>query len=535
MGFLDRISINLGSYSHVVGGMAVSFWIAWVLLLYSALYFPNAADPLQYDTFCYLISTITVSVFFFLCGALSSKVRTLLLKSPFVLAAGFAASVGTAIVVFASGVNSVAVLVVGNILTGSGTAIIGQRCAMLASDTSARNFALGAAGALLQAYLLYLCAKSMPLVVGMVFLIILPLSASFMAVLVHPVNEAAQDVQDEGFPPGLIKLTVASCLMGFAFSVARGMYPSGLNITEFNDSTNYVALVSMASCLGMIAIGCLAPRGFDAGKVSYWIIVVVVMVATIFPFLGIGHTLAGMVSSVANSIIGMTTWIFLGSLCALSRLSTLRIFGFGFSAYMGGSAIAWPLSALISAKDSSMDGQFVGLIILIVVIITVLLLFRQEVILELMHSTDDEQETLHNENERSQIEISESSYADIASDCDKNTMCAFATQRKEGSNIPEVALEEIPDNKVVDDFSKLPSWRQRMSRLGREKGLTLREIDVFLLMGKGMNSRSVADALGISYNTSRVHVRNVYTKMGVHSRAELLELVAEEDRRLKRE
>ena len=31
MGFLDRISINLGSYSHVVGGMAVSFWIAWVL------------------------------------------------------------------------------------------------------------------------------------------------------------------------------------------------------------------------------------------------------------------------------------------------------------------------------------------------------------------------------------------------------------------------------------------------------------------------------------------------------------------------
>lgn len=65
----------------------------------------------------------------------------------------------------------------------------------------------------------------------------------------------------------------------------------------------------------------------------------------------------------------------------------------------------------------------------------------------------------------------------------------------------------------------------RCAQLSEEYGLTPRERDIVLLLGRGHSYAYVAGELGVSENTVRTHVRNMYRKLGIQSREELLEVV----------
>ncbi len=56
-------------------------------------------------------------------------------------------------------------------------------------------------------------------------------------------------------------------------------------------------------------------------------------------------------------------------------------------------------------------------------------------------------------------------------------------------------------------------------------GLSPREHDVCLLLGRGRNRQFVADELGISLETAKTHATNVYRKLSVHSQQELLDVI----------
>jgi HD-GYP domain-containing protein (c-di-GMP phosphodiesterase class II) len=60
---------------------------------------------------------------------------------------------------------------------------------------------------------------------------------------------------------------------------------------------------------------------------------------------------------------------------------------------------------------------------------------------------------------------------------------------------------------------------QRAPRLARPAGLTDREAEVVTLLARGMQTKQVAWALGISPKTADRHIQNAYRKVGVSSRA----------------
>ena len=62
-----------------------------------------------------------------------------------------------------------------------------------------------------------------------------------------------------------------------------------------------------------------------------------------------------------------------------------------------------------------------------------------------------------------------------------------------------------------------------------ETELTEREIDVAELLAKGLASKEVARTLGLAVGTVNVHARNIYAKLGVNSRAELISKIHEAD------
>lgn len=62
-------------------------------------------------------------------------------------------------------------------------------------------------------------------------------------------------------------------------------------------------------------------------------------------------------------------------------------------------------------------------------------------------------------------------------------------------------------------------------RLGAERGLTAREVEVLQMLVKGRSKSYIAETLFISENTVRSHSKHIYQKLGVHSKQEVLDLL----------
>jgi len=60
---------------------------------------------------------------------------------------------------------------------------------------------------------------------------------------------------------------------------------------------------------------------------------------------------------------------------------------------------------------------------------------------------------------------------------------------------------------------------QRVPRLERPAGLTEREAEVVSMLARGLQTKQVAGALGISVKTADRHIQNAYRKIGVSTRA----------------
>lgn len=67
--------------------------------------------------------------------------------------------------------------------------------------------------------------------------------------------------------------------------------------------------------------------------------------------------------------------------------------------------------------------------------------------------------------------------------------------------------------------------REALLELAREKHLSARETEVFLLLAKGRSAPFIRDELMVSLNTVSSHVKHIYGKLGIHSRQELIDLV----------
>lgn len=67
--------------------------------------------------------------------------------------------------------------------------------------------------------------------------------------------------------------------------------------------------------------------------------------------------------------------------------------------------------------------------------------------------------------------------------------------------------------------------RERSLRVAEAYGLTPRETEVLELLASGRTVGVICDKLTISLNTARYHTKNIYSKLGVHSQQNLIDIV----------
>lgn len=103
---------------------------------------------------------------------------------------------------------------------------------------------------------------------------------------------------------------------------------------------------------------------------------------------------------------------------------------------------------------------------------------------------------------------------------------AFAPARLGDADVPaESTAAPLASHASEQDRQPKDPVRSRCERLARIHGLSDREFDVLELLAKGHTRVSVAKRLYVSENTVRVHVKNIYAKLGIHSKQQLIDLV----------
>ncbi|MDR2672730.1 MAG: helix-turn-helix transcriptional regulator [Coriobacteriales bacterium] len=89
----------------------------------------------------------------------------------------------------------------------------------------------------------------------------------------------------------------------------------------------------------------------------------------------------------------------------------------------------------------------------------------------------------------------------------------------------------ISSDVADDDMDAVPSipkrdlWDERCAQIAEYYGLSSRQSEVLNLLSKGRNTVYVSEKLVISHYTAKAHIYNIYQKIGIHSRQELLDLI----------
>ncbi|MEG0620442.1 MAG: helix-turn-helix transcriptional regulator [Raoultibacter sp.] len=95
-------------------------------------------------------------------------------------------------------------------------------------------------------------------------------------------------------------------------------------------------------------------------------------------------------------------------------------------------------------------------------------------------------------------------------------------------------LQPVPGNdKPTDaesDAQQEPGrWKTRCAAVAKDAGLSARETEVFFLLAKGRGIEHIQNKLFISGHTVKTHTYNIYKKMGINSREELLDAIEAAD------
>jgi len=84
----------------------------------------------------------------------------------------------------------------------------------------------------------------------------------------------------------------------------------------------------------------------------------------------------------------------------------------------------------------------------------------------------------------------------------------------------EAAISRTMMARILDEFSRLAPPSRRLPDTVNH--LTFRELEILKELGTGATNREIARRLYISENTVKIHVRNIYNKIKLRSRQEII-------------
>lgn len=454
---------------------------AWLFITYNTTIFSTLGNaPIEPATM--QLATTPAIAFIGLMLALSqnrpAESKALSNRCGWILAS--LAALGLASTLVSPLLGGIALASLGMIASGIGVGWMTVRCGLLFITMPTRSiFVYSAAGEAL-AYLLYFLIVGMPPALGMLAFALLPLATMFCLSLGSRTKHA-DNANPHGMGIGFVfpkrsflRFLIVLALLSLAGALSREFLISSRPASDLS----FISSIRMGSAF-FIAMGILAFSLFSRKRVSflplyYLLVVAIIAILMCMPFLNETLSYGSVALSVLFLPFKLLAWCMFCGFARYWNNYALRILGFSSFAMESGTVTGWCASALMVAMQPDTYTQLIVSLVFILFLVILAFIVFGERDMRSLNGRDAENEPSH-----------------------------FVTPN-------------ATENK--NDWETLMTNRFCLSR---------REREVFTYLVRGRDTPFIAERLFISSNTVKTHIRNIYAKVGVRTRQELLDTVEE--------
>lgn len=489
--------LNFDISPHIVCGFSLHWCWVWLMFWSSLFYAVNPAipqdgypllslEPLWNCSFAGLLIALVVLFF------VGRKVSPLAARPGFALVAGVITGVGTLLVSQASLLLVPQVFGVvygaGAFLTGVGSAMEVALWGELLVRLGSRQTVVYFVSATIMSALIYPMVMALPAVAGQLLTAVLPVAE--MLFFIGQAKRRASAVQDavrverevgsrsletaegEGFSIGCKglygafgKIFSLSLLFGLSYGIMKGLFTmSSQELIGIRDLINVVALIIGSAAVFLTT----AIYKMDFCRLTYQVALpLLAMGFLLFPLPGVANLVGFGFHQVGYQYFYTIIW------------AMWPVFAQRFEA----PDVQFACSGMLGVQSGQFFGSIIGSSIMQFVTSSYMLAMVSALLIFLI------------------LLVSAFGFGNVSS----SNWLLFRPFGQEQDNVP--------------------TFRRSVSRIGKSRGLTPREMDVLNLLVRGRNKKFISDNLVISEGTVKSHIRNIYRKLGVHSQQALIDLV----------
>ena len=507
--------------------MALGLWNAWASLAYSGtLWLSDAEEGVSWLFVMFNVSTPAFALVAIAFAVFSRRgANRFVVAERHVVLAGAAATLGSLLIVamdqvylgqFLTEGMRLVFFGLGAAATGAGTAVVMLRCGSMYGSLTPRRILINAGLAQLVSGIIYLATLALPrwthasggpVVSDVALFVLLPVFSALLACTVpldgtcgdaspsrggQPVGNTAQlPTAVNGFarlPSAFWRFVAFAFLMSLLTATMRSSAVAAHDLSTTLEGSNILKILRLLMALVFIAYAvCDRATGEGFGRTCSIFAVfsaLVVAIAGVFGFIGDGWSL---ILYFGTGVFEFLLMCLLAFIVVQKRLNAVTVFGFGRGVYMLGLSFGWmlgPAIVQIVPDGAPMTVVFAG--VSIAMLLAALILFSERDYQRLFSPVSEEELSLED---------------------------LFDLDQREA----EVAAE--------DRSNKRGRFSRAIEAVAAEHLLSAREAEVLRCLAMGYGSDRTADHLGVKVGTVRTHTHNVYVKLDVHSREELMRLV----------
>lgn len=504
-------------------------WWAWIWLCYNStqvfgLAPQEAQTSLVHDM--YLSSTTGIALATLLAGIDWRRTDRLMGSRAFLLSMGAAASLATVLLSPAfTGLGRPALAAVA-FVTGLATSALCLKSGHLYGQMGIGYMLTASGMSIAFAALVFFAGLSFSGVLSLIYTALLPLASAFLMCMQgdDPVDVMSYRAvtpmsADRQVSVAFWRLVAASATLALVAGVARGVSTATYSAGQFNASGKLVV-----GCSGLIALAVVTwinTRGArSALKGSYSLL----MVAAVAVTLASGFTGAFAPVGVMKESLWCLFFCMLAYLAFRFDLSSARTFGFSQAAYFAASTAGWLVGGVLGARMDGTGAEMAGIVLAFAIVVVFVLVFRLSDIDFIMdHARSVYAKPTRHGAPRQQTGATA---AGAAGTSGRSGIGAEAAGARDASG--SVPRGVAPANAGAGGATPASAGAGGLGLSGDDAlaevyALSQREIAVGRMFAGGRSANWIADALVISPNTVRSHIRAVYVKLDVHTRQELID------------
>lgn len=522
--------------------LGFSFWVAWFGVAYgSSVWIQPTSDTSSAISVMFNVSTAAHMVMLVIAAAFSRRIGNFVRSWPVIFGSGIIAVLGCILVVASAPIYfpSWSMFVCGSALTGIGTAGLSLNAGLLLCAVRPHEALRSILLAEIVAALLQFMVLGLPASVALVVFIVLPLLSSACFFLGTTSTAPRATLESNRLSPSAMfaLFLVVVFVLSVTANLGKGIYNELEGPLKLADDSSVVNLVVIICTAGIAIVSAMSRKPLNFGHWFYPMVVVIVsslLITYLFPE---GSSVGMVVSGAAYQIFDMIMWYVFSYVVYQSKVSAVFVVAAG-RAVIAAGVTAGNLLGYACVSSGESGGMLTAGIYVALFVGSMLtfLVFPERQIDRLLMPIPDEDAQL-----ASLVEGEEPAAGAVARAAtraateDMPGAAAGAVSATSQVSPDQSALsqagsaQESPAEEKLAHAAPQPAvvdvWTRAVEQLSDECGLTEREREVFALLSRGRGSQSISDALTISLYTTRAHTRNIYTKLDVHSRQELIDRV----------